>query len=99
MKAVAAPSDSSATGIPAVGGGTGKAGVAIRTEVSSARKPRPKDSELVFGRLFTDHMAMADWTEADGWKDPRVVPYGNFSLDPASAVFHYSRGGDGATPA
>lgn len=72
---------------------TAPASLAIRTEVTptAARKPRPKDAELVFGRVFTDHMAIADWTEDAGWTDPRVVPYGNFSLDPASAVFHYGQ--------
>jgi branched-chain amino acid aminotransferase len=63
----------------------------IRTELASTRKPRPDDADLVFGRLFTDHMALADWDEAQGFFDPRVVPYANFSLDPASAVFHYGQ--------
>jgi branched-chain amino acid aminotransferase len=64
---------------------------AIRTQLSAARKPRPDDGDLVFGRVFTDHMALADWDESKGWSDPRVVPYGDFSLDPASAVFHYGQ--------
>jgi len=63
----------------------------IRTEISSARKTRPADGELIFGRVFTDHMAMADWEEGTGWFNPRVVPYGPFSLDPAAAVFHYGQ--------
>ena len=62
--------------------------VAVRIEKSSSPKIRPDDSGLVFGRVFTDHMAIAEWTEGDGWTDARVVPYGNFSLDPAAAVFH-----------
>ncbi|HEY4188173.1 MAG TPA: branched-chain amino acid aminotransferase [Polyangia bacterium] len=68
-----------------------KARLAIRTELTVSRKPRPEDRDLVFGRVFTDHMAVADWTEEGGWSDPRVVPYGNFSMDPASAVFHYGQ--------
>jgi branched-chain amino acid aminotransferase len=64
---------------------------AIRIELVTARKPKPLDADLVFGRSFTDHMAMAEWTEGEGWQNPRVVPYGNFSLDPASAVFHYGQ--------
>ena len=63
----------------------------IRIETASARKSRPADQDLVFGRTFTDHMALLDWTEEDGWSDPRVVPYGPFSLDPAAAVFHYGQ--------
>ena len=63
----------------------------IRTQLSVAKKPRPADAELVFGRVFTDHMALAEWEEGRGWTDPRIAPYGNFSLDPAAAVFHYGQ--------
>ena len=34
--------------------------------LTSTRKPRPNDGELVFGRTFTDHMAMADWESERG---------------------------------
>ena len=44
-----------------------------------------------FGLNFTDHMAVATWTQADGWHDSAVVPYGPFSLDPATAVLHYAQ--------
>jgi branched-chain amino acid aminotransferase len=60
-------------------------------QLAATRKPRPKDSDLVFGRTFTDHMAVADWESERGWFDPRIVPYGPFSLDPAAAVFHYAQ--------
>ena len=54
-------------------------------------KPRPQDSELVFGRTFTDHMAIVDYDAERGWVDPRVVPYAPLALDPAAAVFHYAQ--------
>jgi branched-chain amino acid aminotransferase len=63
----------------------------VRVEVAPTRKARPADADLVFGRLFTDHMALTDWQEESGWTDPRVVPYGPFTLDPAAAVFHYGQ--------
>ncbi len=44
-----------------------------------------------FGLYFTDHMAVATWTAADGWHDSAIVPYASFSLDPATAVFHYAQ--------
>ena len=44
-----------------------------------------------FGTNFTDHMAVATWTLADGWHDAAVVPYGPFALDPATAVLHYAQ--------
>lgn len=72
---------------------------------TTARHSRPKDSELVFGRTFTDHMAIVDYEADRGWFDARVVPYGPLTLDPAAAVLHYGqelfdglkafRGGDG----
>jgi branched-chain amino acid aminotransferase len=44
-----------------------------------------------FCLYFTDHMAVATWTAADGWHDSAIVPYGAFSLDPATAVLHYAQ--------
>jgi branched-chain amino acid aminotransferase len=63
----------------------------FKLQLAATRKPRPQDSELVFGRTFTDHMAIADWESERGWFDPRVVPLRAFSLDPAAAVFHYAQ--------
>jgi branched-chain amino acid aminotransferase len=70
---------------------SGKARPQIRTQLVTSRGPRPRDADLVFGRVFTEHMALCDWTESTGWTDPRIVPYGNFSLEPAAAVFHYGQ--------
>src|SRR6478609_6648512 len=61
--------------------------------------PRPRsDAERAailadpgFGINFTDHMAVATWTSADGWHDSAIVPYGPFTLDPATAVLHYAQ--------
>jgi branched-chain amino acid aminotransferase len=64
---------------------------AIRITRSTARKPKPRDSELGFGTVFTDHMFVADFQEEKGWYDPRVEPYGPFPLDPATAVLHYGQ--------
>ena len=55
-------------------------------------KEKPTDeSKLGFGKIFTDHMFLMDYEEGRGWHDPRIVPYGNFSLDPATTVFHYGQ--------
>jgi branched-chain amino acid aminotransferase len=54
-------------------------------------KPKPRDEELGFGRIFTDHMFLLDGTADQGWHNPRIVPYGPLTLDPATAVFHYSQ--------
>ena len=44
-----------------------------------------------FGQLFTDHMITLRWTAERGWHDGRLEPYGPFTLDPATAVLHYSQ--------
>ena len=44
-----------------------------------------------FGRVFTDHMAVVDYTIADGWHDARVVARAPLTLDPACAVLHYAQ--------
>ncbi len=64
---------------------------AIRVVKATTRKPKPKDSELGFGNVFTDHMFVSDFQEEKGWYDPRVEPYGLLPLDPAAAVLHYAQ--------
>jgi branched-chain amino acid aminotransferase len=63
----------------------------FRIERTSTPRPHAPDSELKFGRLFTDHMVLVDWEEGAGWKDPRVVPFGPLSLSPAAAGIHYGQ--------
>ena len=64
---------------------------AMRITRTAARKPKPKDSDLGFGTVFTDHMFVMDFQEEKGWYDPRIEPYGPFPLDPATAVLHYGQ--------
>jgi branched-chain amino acid aminotransferase len=62
----------------------------IRITRATVKKAKPKDSELTFGTVFTDHMFVMDFQEEKGWYDPRVEPYGPLSMDPAT-VLHYSQ--------
>jgi branched-chain amino acid aminotransferase len=39
---------------------------------------------------FLDHMLSVEWTATTGWLPPRITPYQNLSLDPATCVFHYA---------
>lgn len=41
-----------------------------------------------FGKTFTNHMFLMDYYDGK-WNNPRVVPFDNLSLNPASTVFHY----------
>src|SRR5437899_1619591 len=64
---------------------------AIRITKTANKKQRPKDKDLAFGTVFTDHMFVVDFQEEKGWYDPRVEPYAPLSLDPATAVLHYGQ--------
>lgn len=44
-----------------------------------------------FGKYFTDHMASAVWTPAEGWHDLQIRALEPFSLHPATAVLHYGQ--------
>src|SRR5712664_4330086 len=63
----------------------------IRVTRTTHKKEKPKDKDLSFGTVFTDHMFVMDFEEEKGWYDPRVEPYGPFPLDPAAAVLHYAQ--------
>ena len=54
-------------------------------------KAKPDQSNLGFGKYFTDHMFIMDYDEGQGWHDGKIVPYGPISLDPASCVLHYAQ--------
>jgi branched-chain amino acid aminotransferase len=69
----------------------------LQIEVVPAEQPVPPErlAELLanpgFGRHFTDHMFVAEWTPDRGWHDARVTPYAPLTLDPATAVLHYAQ--------
>ncbi len=55
-------------------------------------KSRPQDeSKLAFGKVFTDHMFIMNYTEGRGWHDGRIEPYRKLELDPSAMVFHYGQ--------
>lgn len=59
-----------------------------RTQNPSAK---PDAKKLGFGKIFTDHMFICEYTKENGWHNARIQPFGNLSLSPASAVFHYGQ--------
>ena len=58
---------------------------------TTAPKPKPDPDTLEFGKVFSDHMFLMNYSTEKGWYDGRIVPYGNLALDPAAAVFHYGQ--------
>ncbi|KAB7706137.1 branched-chain amino acid aminotransferase [Bacillus aerolatus] len=63
----------------------------IQFDLTPERKLKPKSEELGFGKVFTDHMFVMDYTEGQGWHNPRITPYQPLTLDPSSMVFHYGQ--------
>ena len=58
---------------------------------TTAPKAKPDESSMGFGKKFSDHMFIMNYTEGQGWHDGRIVPYAPFEMDPASMVFHYAQ--------
>ena len=44
-----------------------------------------------FGTLFTDHMAIARFTEGTGWHDAQITAFAPLPLHPATSVLHYAQ--------
>jgi branched-chain amino acid aminotransferase len=63
----------------------------INIQKTQNPKSKPDEKNLGFGKYFTDHMFIVDYSEEKGWHDPRIVPYGPLSLDPSAMVFHYGQ--------
>lgn len=47
-------------------------------------------SNLGFGKVFTDHMFIADFKNGE-WTDCRIVPFGNIPMHPAMSSIHYGQ--------
>jgi len=45
---------------------------------------------LLFGRVFTDHMFECDFMDGK-WKNPTIRPYQPILLEPSAKVFHYGQ--------
>jgi branched-chain amino acid aminotransferase len=54
-------------------------------------KEKPSTSALGFGKIFTDHMFVMDYSPDEKWHNPRIEPYAPLALDPAVAVLHYAQ--------
>ncbi len=63
----------------------------IRIERTKSPKQKPDPNNLGFGKYFTDHMFIMDYSPDKGWHDPRIVPYAPLQLDPSTMVFHYGQ--------
>jgi len=44
-----------------------------------------------FGKVFTDHMAIAQYDEGIGWHDAKITARRTIDMSPASSVLHYAQ--------
>ncbi len=60
------------------------------SKTASSRLDQVDFNDLGFGKIFSDHMFVADY--ADGqWKNFEIIPYGDLSFSPAISVLHYGQ--------
>jgi len=45
---------------------------------------------LAFGKVFSDHMMVMDYTDGE-WNNPKIMPYKNLSMSPATSALHYGQ--------
>jgi branched-chain amino acid aminotransferase len=65
--------------------------LATEPKYTSPERIAEVNTDPGFGIYFSDHMAVVDYTETDGWINSRVEPYADFAIAPASAVLHYAQ--------
>ena len=64
----------------------------IKITKTTHPKEKPQDeSKLGFGKKFSDHMFLMDYTAGEGWHDARIVPYGPWEMDPPPPFFTMHR--------
>ncbi len=62
----------------------------IKITKTTSPKAKPADeSKLGFGKVFTDHMFVMDYSADQGWHDARIVPFDYLPIHPAASVLHY----------
>lgn len=59
-------------------------------KIAQSRISEVDFSNLPFGKIFTDHMFMAEFNGSE-WTNARILPYQPISLTPAAAVLHYGQ--------
>ncbi|MEX2235533.1 MAG: branched-chain amino acid aminotransferase [Cyclobacteriaceae bacterium] len=59
-------------------------------QVKLSRLPEIDFNDRPFGKVYSDHMFMADFSARE-WKNFRILPYGNISVSPATPAIHYGQ--------
>ncbi|PVH24863.1 branched-chain amino acid aminotransferase [Sphingobacterium corticibacter] len=63
----------------------------IRIEqTQQSRLPAVDFDNLVFGKILSDHMLVAEYSNGN-WNEVSIVPYGNISISPSMSALHYGQ--------
>ncbi|HYT12070.1 MAG TPA: branched-chain amino acid aminotransferase [Candidatus Nitrosopolaris sp.] len=69
--------------------------VRFKVTPAAARMPAADRERILanpgFGKVFSEHMAIARWDRDRGWHDGEVKPYGPIAMDPGTSVLHYAQ--------
>lgn len=60
-------------------------------DIDPAELKTAPTEDFGFGNKFANRMFTQKWDRGIGWHDAQIGPYKNFSLAPATAVFHYAQ--------
>ncbi|MEL7220523.1 MAG: branched-chain amino acid aminotransferase, partial [Bacteroidota bacterium] len=60
------------------------------TKVQESRLSQLDFANIPFGRVFSDHMFVADYRDGK-WQDYRIIPFGHFTIHPAMMALHYGQ--------
>lgn len=60
------------------------------TKAGQSRLAETDFRDLPFGKVFTDHMFVADFEDGE-WKNFEILPYGPISMSPAISALHYGQ--------
>jgi branched-chain amino acid aminotransferase len=58
--------------------------------VKQSRLSEVDFSNIPFGKIYTDHMFMADYRKGE-WSNFRIVPFGHMLISPATPALHYGQ--------
>ena len=60
-------------------------------KTSHSRLAETNFNDLPFGKIFSDHMFVADY-DGEKWTNARIEPYGPMAISPANMTLHYGQG-------
>jgi branched-chain amino acid aminotransferase len=66
---------------------------ALQIEIERTQKSRLSETDyqnLGFGKVFSDHMLVCDYSNG-AWHAPKIIPFQNLSLSPATNFIHYGQ--------